>query len=336
MCLFPVNPFMLIAGCADGVYGVTDIFGSNECGVEKVLEAEEVYRVRQFESVDGLFVTAESGLYYSPDGIDWTELSVPDGQVYAVTASPSGERIYAGTRPARVWCAEWSSANDIDEPGWEALSGFDEVRTRSDWGIPRHDGVAQVRSLCTHPSTPDRLVAGVEVGGMYVSEDRGRSWSERRIEGFDAPHTDDVHHVSFEDDTTLIASTGSGLYRSPDTGRTWDRLDGDHSQRYFREAFVADGSTFAGAAPASSTSWNTNTDHALFECHDGTALEAVTSPMPDEVAIGWCAIGDVVVAATHRGTLLERRSDGWYTLGITVPADRSLHRYLQLTWYDPR
>lgn len=331
-----MDTFMLIAGCADGVYRTADIFGSNETTVEKVLEAEEVYRVRQFESVDGLFVTAESGLYYSPNGIDWTELTVPEGQVYAVTAAPSGERIYAGTRPARVFTAEWSSTHGIDETAWDEVSGFDEVRKRSDWGIPRHDGVAQVRSLCTHPATPDRLVAGVEVGGIYVSDDRGSSWSERRIEGFDAPHTDDIHHVSFEDDTTLIASTGSGLYRSPDTGRTWDRLDGDHSQRYFREAFVADGSIVAGAAPASSTSWNTNPDHALFECHDGTALEAATSPTPDEVVIGWCTIDDVVVAATHRGTLLERRSDGWHALGIAVSAGRSFHRYLQLTWYNPR
>lgn len=344
---------MLFAGTDDGVYRITGVREPGETSAEKVLDAEQVYRVCQFDAVDGLFVTAESGLYYSPDGDDWTALSLPEEQVYAVTAAPSGDRLYAGTRPARVFTAEWDAADSerdaadsergagglesgtgvpTDEQDWQEVSGFRELRERADWGIPRHDGISQVRSLRTHPDAPDRIVAGVEVGGIHVSDDRGETWTDRRIEGFDAPHTDDIHHVALADSETLVASTGSGLYRSTDVGRTWDRLDTEHCQRYFREAFVHDGVTYAGGAPASSASWEEDADHALFESHDGQTLEPVSSPTPEAVALGWCESDGDVLAATHGGTLLQRQPTGWQTVG-TIPTSGSVRgRYLPLSW----
>lgn len=326
---------MLIAGSTDGVYRLTDVRGSEDATVEKVLDADEVFRIRQFDAPEGLFVTAKSGLYHSPDGDEWTELSLPAERIYAVTSTRSDEKLYAGTRPAKLFVADWESGAPSGESDWEAVSGFDELRAKSDWGIPRHDGLAQVRSLCTHPDAPDRIVAGIEVGGVHVSDDCGETWADRRIDGFDAPHTDDVHHVALADGETLLASTGSGLYRSTDTGRSWERLDTGHRQRYFREAFVHGGTVYAGGAPRSSSSWESETDHALFECHDGRALERASSPVADEVAVGWCAVGDDVVAATHRGTLLRRGPEDWRAVGSIPVPDGELARYLPLSWYEP-
>lgn len=329
---------MLIAGSDDGVYRLPDGTESGEpdrtAEVERVLEAEQVYRLRQFDGLEGLFATAESGLYYSPDGVEWTECSLPEEQVYAIAASPSGRRLYAGTRPARVFVADSSGGVPVDGQAWTELAGFRDLRDRTDWGIPRHDGVAQLRSLRTHPATPDRIVAGIEVGGIYVSDDRGASWTPRRIEGFDAPHTDDIHHVALADEATIVASTGSGLYRSPDVGRTWERLDDSYRQRYFREAFVADGVVYAGAAPGSSSSWEDDPDHALFEWRGGDSLERVPSPTPEEVVIGWCAVDGDAVAATHRGTLLRRTREDWRVIGTVPTPGRVRGRYLPLTWYE--
>jgi photosystem II stability/assembly factor-like uncharacterized protein len=317
----------LIAGSDDGVYRFENVGET----AEKVLDTGQVFRIRQFPGLDGLFVTSESGLYHSRDGQAWTELPVPETEVYAVTADPDGERLYAGTRPAHLFAADCGAGVPTGEQDWEAVPGFQELRERTDWGLPRHDGIAQVRSLCTHPDTPDRLVAGIEVGGVHVSDDGGETWQSRRIEGFDAPHTDDIHHLALPDSETVVASTGSGLYRSSDAGRSWERLDTGHRQRYFREAFVHDGTVYAGGAPASSSSWEEDTDHALFECHESDTLEPVPSPAPTEVALGWCEFEGQILAVAHRGTLLQRQSDGWEELG-TVPTPGTLSgRYLPMT-----
>ncbi|MFB6152710.1 MAG: WD40/YVTN/BNR-like repeat-containing protein [Halodesulfurarchaeum sp.] len=323
---------MLLAGSDDGVYRVSGALSDEAMDGERLLDAHRVVRVRGFDAIPGVFVAAESGLYYAPDGREWTSVAVPEPEVTAVVADPAGERIYVGTRPARLFEAEVGAIVPTDERSWTAVEGFSALRNRTDWGPARHDGTAQVRSLCTHPAAPSRLIAGIEVGGVHVSEDCGETWHTRSIEGADAPHTDDVHHLSFQGPETLLAATGSGLYRTTDLGREWTRLDSGHPQRYFREVFTHDGVTYAGGAPGPSASWETDTDHALFESHDGSTLERIDSPRPEEVAIGWTAVAGTVVAATHRGSLLARREGGWEVIG-SVPTSGAVEgRYLPLEW----
>lgn len=323
---------MLYAGSDDGVYRIEGIDKPGEVTTEQVLESGRVYRVRRFDGLEGLFAASESGLYHSANGTAWRELCVPEEQVYSVVASPSGHRLYAGTRPARVFIADTAGSVPSDEDDWRPLAGFEDLRERSDWGIPRHDGKAQIRSLCTHPARPDRVVAGLEVGGVFLSDDRGDSWTARHVEGFGVPHPDDVHHLTLGDSDTFVVSTGSGLFRSTDAGRTWARLDDSHPQRYFRESLVHDGVTYAGGAHGPSPTWDEDTDHTLFESRDGQATESVETPVPDELAVGWCVAEGDIFAATHRGTLLRRDSDG-YRVVATVPTPGKLRgRYLPLAW----
>ena len=318
---------MLFAGSDDGVYRVDGVHDGPGTTAERVLETDRVYRVGRLDGL-GLFAAGEAGLYRSPDGESWTRLPVPEEQVYAVAASAAGDRLYAGTRPSRVFVADPGAAG---EPGaWSELEGFRELRERADWGIPRHDGVSQVRSLVTHPDAPDRVVAGVEVGGVQVSDDGGDTWTARHVEG-EAPHTDDIHHLARGGPDTLLAATGSGLFRTDDAGRSWTRLDTGHRQRYFRESLLHEGVVYAGAAPASSTSWEEDTDHALFEGRDG-ALERVDSPTPEEVPLGWCVTDRAVVTACHRGSLLANGGDGFQRVG-SVPVPGAVRgRYLPLWW----
>lgn len=327
---------MLYAGATDGIYQVTGVGKTNDIETTKVHDAGEVFRICQFDGIDGLFATADTGLQYSPNGEDWTTLPLPEEEVYAVTASSSGDLLYAGTRPAKVYVAECDPGVPRDAETWGVVDGFQQLREQTDWGIPRHDGLAQVRSLRTHPAAPERIVVGIEVGGIYVSDDRGRTWTSRTIDGFDAPHTDDIHHIELVDEETMVASTGSGLYRSSNTGCTWERLDTHHYQRYFREAFSHDGRIYAGGAPGSSSSWEEDTDHALFECDDGERLEQVSSPTPEEVAVGWCAGTDAVMTGTHHGTLLKCNSSGWESVGRILPSESTPVRYLPLSWDRPQ
>ena len=63
---------MLYAGSDDGVYRI------DAESTRQVLDAERVYRVRQFDGVGGVFATGESGRYHTAEGEKWSQLSVPE------------------------------------------------------------------------------------------------------------------------------------------------------------------------------------------------------------------------------------------------------------------
>lgn len=315
---------MLIAGTADGVYRVSNIDTTRETGVESVLETDRVMRIRQFDALDGVFAATRSGLYHSLDGEEWVDLDVPRKEVYAVVSNPSGDRLYAGTHPAHVYvCPSFSPSTD-GEFEWGELMGFQDLPSRSEWHTPRHRNEAHVRSLGTHPDSPEVLIAGIEVGGVHVSTDDGETWTERRITGFDTPHSNDVHHVLVLGSERYVASTGSGLYHTTDAGRSWTRLDDEVDHSYFREAFAAGGRLYAAAARDPPPTWGGEhgPDAALFESTDGgDTFDTVSYPGgPNEFVLAWTTLDGDVLAGTRGGRVL-RRVDGEWTTVESVPSD---------------
>lgn len=160
---------MCLVGSDDGVYRVSD---ADSVTVTKTLDSGRVMRLRQFAVVDGVFAATKTGLYRSLDGTQWTELGVPETKVYAVSAGPAGA-LYAGTRPAHVYVTE-SIDTDTTSVEWHELDGFQELPSREEWRLPRHDDLSQVRDLHIDPAASNRIVAGVEVGGVHISENGGR------------------------------------------------------------------------------------------------------------------------------------------------------------------
>jgi photosystem II stability/assembly factor-like uncharacterized protein len=297
---------MLLAGTYDGVYRVdAPRFES----VEQVLDSGRVMRVRRFEAWRGVFATTESGLYRSTDdGDSWTDLGVPREEVYSVLGDPAGERLYAGTHPAHLYVSE-----DEGET-WQELSGFQDLPSRDSWHTPRHRDEAHVRSLGAHSDASDRVVAGVEVGGVHVSDDRGETWTERR-----AGVHDDVHHVLVCGPDHYVASCGGGLYRTRDAGEMWMRLDSDVDQTYFREAFAHDGTLYAAAARSSPGTWqgDRGADAALLKSeNDGDTFDSVAYPgQPEGVVLSWAAEDGRVMAGTNDGSVIFRSSGEWVEAG---------------------
>lgn len=94
--------FMLYAGSDDGVYRVPGVEGATAASASRVLQSDRVYRLRTFDGVGGLFAATDSGLYHTADGDEWSRVPHPRERVYAVVASPDGERLYTGTKPAEL------------------------------------------------------------------------------------------------------------------------------------------------------------------------------------------------------------------------------------------
>ena len=301
----------VLIGTHDGIYRAATVPAED---VEQVLDSGDTLRIRTFPAVDGVFAATKSGLYRSLDeGQTWENLGVPRDEVYSVVASPDGERLYAGTHPAHLYV----STDDGDT--WDELEGFQDLPSRDEWHTPRHRNEAHVRSLGVHLETPDRVIAGVEVGGVHISEDRGERWTERR----DGVH-DDIHHVLILGPDEYIASTGDGLYRTRDTGQSWTRLDTELDHRYFRETFSLNGRLYTAAARSSPGTWSgeNGADAILVEASDpGDTFETVLYPgEPEEVVLAWMAVDGTVFAGTNDGRLIRRESDGTWTDAGQVPA----------------
>jgi hypothetical protein len=318
---------MLIAGSDDGVYRLRGVHESGGPDVQKLLDSGRVRRVRSFEDFDGTFAATGTGLYHSFDGTDWTNLGVPQEKVYAVGASPEGDRLYAGTRPAHLYVARTDDSS-LEGLAWRALDGFQELPSRDEWRLPRHENLAQVRDVHVLPGSPERMVAGVEVGGVHVSTDGGATWTERN----EGVHND-IHELHVVGPGELVAATGFGLFHTADTGRSWTRLDRGFDQRYFRAVVAVDGEIYAAGALANSSTWeDDDTDPVFFVSHDAETIEPVDHPRPDEMVTGMTTTDGTLFAATHRGTVLVRRSDEWAVSGsVPVPGDVT-GRYNPLLW----
>jgi photosystem II stability/assembly factor-like uncharacterized protein len=315
---------MLLAGTYDGVFRAD---GPRFDDAEQVLDADRVMRVRRFDAWDGAFAATKSGLYRTTDGGDsWSDLGgearsaseserggttreqLPREEVYSVLGDPAGERLYAGTHPAHLYVSEDAGKT------WRELDGFQDLPSRDEWHTPRHRDEAHVRALRAHPDAPGRVIAGVEVGGVHVSDDKGETWTERK----QGVH-DDIHHVLVLGPDEYVASTGNGLYRTRDAGENWTRLDESLDQRYFREAFVHDDVLYVAAAQSSPGTWQgqDGADAALFESPDGgDSFEALDYPgRPEEVVLAWTTHDGEVVAGTNDGRIAVRDVDGWVETG---------------------
>ncbi|MEF8808801.1 WD40/YVTN/BNR-like repeat-containing protein [Natronomonas sp.] len=321
---------MLLAGSEDGLYRLTNVDGPDDPTVETALDTGAVMRIRSFDVFDGVFAATTTGLYHSPDGHDWTDLDVPETKVYSVGAAPDG-RLYAGTRPAHVYVAETGDRIDPeDTPEWRELDGFQELPSREEWRLPRHDDLAQVRDVHVHPDASDRVIAGVEVGGVHLSEDGGETWTERRGEAHD-----DVHELTVLGPEEFVAATGFGLFRTTDAGRSWTRLDEAYDQRYFRSVAAVDGAVYAGAAMAHTSTWDEDdADPELFVFRDGGALEPVAHPRDDATVTGITAGDDGVLIGTHRGAVLRGRDGDWSVVATLPVSENFAGSYTPLLWVE--
>jgi hypothetical protein len=296
----------LLLGTRDGVWLAPDPpFG----GPEQVCDAGKVYGLSG-DGDGGWLAAAADGLYRgSPNGTEWERSVVPETPVTAAAATPDGERLFAGTRPARLFVSE-----DGGET-WTAADGFESLPSRGKWWNP--DVTPHVRALATHPEAPDRVVAGVDGGGVHLSDDRGEAWSERctAVSGF-------IHDLCLLGPEEWVAASDAGVFRTRDAGEWWDYLyDDDTYHRYFRGVF-ADGTTvYTGGARSHPPVWRRDgsADAGLYrlgieERAPKVSLEPYPGEPEDVVLAG--TVADVgPVAGTHEGKVLLREGGEWGRAG---------------------
>ncbi|MFB6254926.1 MAG: WD40/YVTN/BNR-like repeat-containing protein [Halobacteriaceae archaeon] len=307
---------VLIIGTQDGIYQVDDGEQINE--TTKIADVGSTMRVRTFDSTSGVFAATKTGLYHSTDGGQtWNNLDLPKEEAYSIAVTPDGNRLFAGTHPAHLY-----QSTDNGKT-WTELESFQDLPSRDQWHTPRHRNEAHVRSLDIAEDMPTRVIAGVEVGGVHISDDRGQTWEERK----EGVH-DDVHHVEVIDGETFVASCGGGLYWTDDGGQTWHRRDTSVDQRYFREALYHNGTLYTAAASGPPGTWSgpNGADAGLFVSTDnGQTLTPQEYPgHPEEVILAWTTKDGDVWAGTNDGRIIRQENGVWIEMGSVPSYIRSL------------
>lgn len=175
--------------------------------------------------------TFDKGAFLSIDGgQSWKRISdgIPFQRVLSVAISgsdrPHGNGvIFAGTEPSNLY----RSADDGTT--WETFPALPELPSAPSWSFPPRPWTSHVRWIEPHPTDPQLIFAGIELGGVMRSTDGGETWEDRKPGSQHDCHALTIHPVAHD---RIYEAAGGGIAISIDCGTTWHPADTGMDRHY--------------------------------------------------------------------------------------------------------
>jgi len=242
--------------------------------------------------------TEHSGLFYTKSGgARWlrADPNVPKMMLYAALAFGGG--VMVGTVPSAVYRRETG--------GWQELEGV-RLNSAAAKFPPSPELQSRTRCLTYDPASPNRLYAGIEVGGLLVSDDNGNHWEPANKGLTDA----DIHEIlaSKKNPGNVFAACGEAAFRSLDRAAHWEEITPQTHDYGMSVAEDSAGTVYLGSAKGRPNTWirERGADAAIFRSRDlGAHWELVVDGLKGGI-MHMCAVpdGHGVIAGTSDGTLL--------------------------------
>jgi hypothetical protein len=271
------------------------LFEADETGhtIDVNFEGSDVVSVAAVGDVVAVAVSG-GGVWLRAEG-GWHNLGLESATVWTVAVAGRDE-VYAGVEPAALWRLGDGKARE--------LTGLRSVAGHDDWHSPW--GPADLSTIVVDG---DRLLVGVEIGGVAVSHDRGATWEARNDGLFD-----DVH-VVLADGPLLYATTGMGCFLSYDEGRRWVWASDGIEHGYTLGLARTDEAILVGAASGPPTLWESGgPEAAIYRASSRSHplhWELVFDGFVGAVERSCLQVGGaLVVAGTTAGELLISRDGG--------------------------
>jgi hypothetical protein len=165
-----------------------------------------------------------AGLWRSGDsGASWRDCELPADDVYSVAVSPADGAVYAGCEPSMLFRSRDSGTR------WEELETLRDIPSAPSWSFPPRPWTSHVRWVAPSPHDADRLLVGIELGGVMLSEDGGATWQDHR------PGAQrDCHALAWHPSAAGRAyeAGGGGAAWSFDGGESWRAADEGRDRHY--------------------------------------------------------------------------------------------------------
>ena len=223
----------ILAGTTRGLFRVSS--GNHE----QLLDARGVRELVRIG--DRIFAGTSNGLYVSSDeGSSWRPCGLEGLTIWQIRGAAGGQVLYAAVEPTGLW------RTDDGGHHWIELDAVNRVPGAAKWCVPVQPPMAaRARALVVDVQNPDRLWAGVEVGGIIHSSDGGRSFEHVLPGGnpdihmlFADPSRPDVLYVSTGygrlDGVAPMVEGNAGVFRSDDGGHHWTYAWNGVTPRYSR------------------------------------------------------------------------------------------------------
>jgi photosystem II stability/assembly factor-like uncharacterized protein len=175
--------------------------------------------------------TFDRGLYRSQDGgVTWRDDGdgLADPRVLSVAVSPSHQEsdisaVYAGTEPSNLYRSADGGRR------WELLPALRELPSEPRWSFPPRPWTHHVSTIALHPTDPDWLAVGIELGGVMRSRDGGATWVDHNPQAHSDAHELLMHPLAPE---RVYEAAGEGIARSEDRGNSWSKREDGLDRHY--------------------------------------------------------------------------------------------------------
>ena len=271
----------------------------------------------QCVAADGARVLVGSqgrGAFLSIDaGAEWERIELPERDVFSVAIGAADGALYAGTEPSRLFVAR-------DGTAWTELEALQDIPSRDRWSFPPRPWTHHVRWIAPDPHRAERLLVGIELGGLMYSDDGGATFSDHR------PGAKlDAHNIAWHlrVEGRAYQAAGDGAAWTRDGGLTWEAADAGRGLGYCW-ALAVD--------PADPECWYVSAASGPGAAHAGKsargrlyrwrgAWQELATP-PSSMPYALAAVEGELLAGMADGRIFQSGDEGdnWKEIGVRLPA----------------